>query len=1088
MKKTRIAPTAAILLLSMSSLYAGESKPVWQDPEIFEINRLPMRSSFVTDQQKTLSLNGLWKFYFHDSPKSINNGFSNLSYDDSDWKSMPVPGMWELNGYGDPVYLNVGYAWRGLFKNNPPIVPIDGNHVGQYRKTFKIEKSWLGKQIGLCIGSATSNIRVWINGKDVGYSEDSKLEARFDITKYVKEGDNLIALEIFRWCDGTYLEDQDFWRFGGIARGVYLYTREKKRIEDIRVTGDMDGRLSVYADVTPGVSSLDFEVLDTEGRAVDAFSKTVAGKGEISEAGGRVVREKRTIDKPLLWSAESPSLYTLKVVAKDKKGIVESASVKFGFRTVEIKDVQLLVNGKPVIIKGVNRHELSPVGGYVVTEEEMIRDIRIMKELNINSVRTCHYPDDPLWYELCDRFGLYVIDEANIESHGMGYGEETLAKRADFAAAHLSRNKRMVQRDFNHPSVIIWSMGNEAGNGENFEACYNWIKGFDKSRPVQYERAERSWNTDIFCPMYMSPENCVKYLENKPSKPLIQCEYAHAMGNSVGNFKEYLELVRKYPSYQGGYIWDFADQALRMPSDASKTGSDHFYAFGGDFNEADPSDGSFNCNGVIASDRTYHPHSYEVKYQYRSIHTSSDSQGFFEGKAGDEPFKLKIYNENFFTDLSSYRMLWDLEAGGVKLMSGVVENLNVKPQEAVSVGLGFSKEKVVKALGELSQNNLSFSSFFDGAPDIYLNARYVLKNKSGLLDAGFEVAYDQISLYEAPVKPYKTGSASYGNQGIQASVSGNKVLLSGVFISADKAFEALMPWSAEFDKTTGFLSGYAVNGKKLMATSMTPSFWRAPIENDMGAGLWKKYDFWKKPEFVVEDFKMENLGNRYAVSVIYKPLGDYASVSLSYSIYPDGSIAVKEKIDDAGSLAKAPGLFRFGMRLSMPGGFSTLDFYGNGPWENYSDRNSSAIKGHYVQSVNDQYHYGYVRTQESGTKTGLRWFKIKEPGGKGLEISSDKLFSASALPFSIEDLDMSVRDPRPRKNSTNIQAGVPQHSLDIVSKAFVHDRDNGATHVNFELVQMGVGGVDSWGRLPLSEYLLPAASREFNFVIRPVAE
>lgn len=1087
MKKTRLALAATGFLLSISSIYAGESKPVWQDPGIFEINRLPMRSTFVTDQQKSVSLNGLWKFNFHISPESINNGFSSLSYDDSSWKSMPVPGMWELNGYGEPVYLNVGYAWRGLFKNNPPFVPTERNHVGQYRRTFKIEKSWIGKQIGLCIGSATSNVKVWVNGKEVGYSEDSKLEARFDITKYVKEGDNLIALEIFRWCDGTYLEDQDFWRFGGIARGVYIYTREKNRIEDIRVTGDMDGSLSVYAEVTPGISSLEFEVLDAEGKVVDAFSKKVAGKREVSETGGLVVRENRNIDKPLLWSAESPSLYTLKVVAKDKKGIAESSSVNFGFRTVEIKNAQLLVNGKPVIIKGVNRHELSPVGGYVVTEAEMIRDIRIMKELNINSVRTCHYPDDPLWYELCDKFGLYVVDEANVESHGMGYGEETLAKRADFAAAHLSRNKRMVLRDFNHPSVIIWSMGNEAGNGENFEACYNWIKGFDKSRPVQYERAEHSWNTDIFCPMYMSPKNCVKYLENKPAKPLIQCEYAHAMGNSVGNFKEYLELIRKYPSYQGGFIWDFADQALHRPSDASKTGSDHFYAFGGDFNEVDPSDGSFNCNGVIAADRTYHPHSYEVKYQYRSIHTSSDFQGLFESKAGEE-FKVKVYNENFFTDLSAYRMLWDLEAGGSKLLSGVVENLNVRPQETVCVGLGFSKERALKALEGFSQKSSSFAACFEGLPDIYLNIRYVLKNKSGLLDAGFEVAYDQINLYEAPVKAYKAGSASDGKQGIKVSSEGNKVLLSGVFSSQDRAFESIMTWAAEFDKATGFLSGYEINGKKLIKASMAPSFWRAPIENDLGARLWSKYDLWRKPELIVEDFKLDALGDCYNINVVYKPLGGYASISLSYSIYADGSIAVKEKMDDAGDLAKAPGLFRFGMRLAMPGGFSNLDFYGKGPWENYSDRNSSAIKGHYVQSVNDQYHYGYVRTQESGTKTELRWFKIKEPDGKGLEISSDKLFSASALPFSIEDLDVSVRDPRPRNNPTNDQAGIAQHSLDIVSKAFASDRDNGTTYVNFELVQMGVGGVDSWGRLPLNEYLIPALPREFNFVIRPVSE
>lgn len=1085
MRITQLPIIAICLLLPVGLAFANE-KPAWQNPEVFEINRLPMRTSFITDQQNTLYLNSLWKFNFHKTPESINNGFYQKSYDDSGWNSMPVPGMWELNGYGDPVYLNVGYAWRGLFKNNPPFVPIERNHVGQYRRTFQIDKSWIGKQICLYIGSATSNVKVWINGKEAGYSEDSKLEARFDITKYVKEGENLIALEIFRWCDGTYLEDQDFWRFSGIARGVYVYTREKKRIEDIRVTGDMEGRLSLYAEVTPGISSVDFEVLDKEGRSVAEFSKLIAGKPEVSETGSLVVRENRMIDKPLLWSAESPSLYTLKVTARDKKGIAESASVKFGFRSVEIKDTQLLVNGKPVIIKGVNRHELSPSGGYVVTEAEMIKDIRIMKELNINSVRTCHYPDDPLWYELCDKFGLYVIDEANVESHGMGYGEETLAKRPDFASAHLSRNKRMVFRDFNHPSVIVWSMGNEAGNGPNFEACYTWIKNFDKSRPVQYERAERSWNTDIFCPMYFSPEDCVKYLENKPQKPLIQCEYAHAMGNSVGNFKEYMDLVRKYPSYQGGYIWDFADQALRIPSDASKTGSDHFYAFGGDFNDTDPSDGSFNCNGVIAADRTYHPHSYEVKYQYRSIHTCLDSEKFFE--SNKEELKVKVYNENFFTDLSDYRMIWEIEAGGKKIMSGVLENLKVLPQETVSVGLGLFKEDIIKALGSLSLGGNILSGSLEGAPDIYLNISYVLKRGTELLDAGFEVAYDQISLYQAPVQAYKAGSSAFGKKGMQVFSVGDKVLFSGVFSYPTGKGKYLMTWQAEFDKTTGFLSGYSIGNEKLINSPMTPSFWRAPIENDMGAGLGGKYDFWKKPLFVLEAFSLENVDGSSFIKASYKPLGKYASIIMTYRIFSDGSIEVQEEMQDAGELSAAPAMFRFGMRLAMPGKFSTLDFYGKGPWENYSDRNSSALTSHYVQSVNEQYHYGYVRTQESGTKTGLRWFKLKEPGGKALEITSERLFSASALPFSIEDLDLSSHDPRPRKNPTNIQAGIPQHSLDMVSKACINDRTNGTTHVNFELVQMGVGGVNSWGRLPLAQYRIHAKPMKFNFVIRPVFE
>ena len=556
MKKTLLILAAALSGVLAAGAQTGRE---WQDPAVNEINRLPMRSSFAAGER--LSLDGVWKFHWVRNASERPSGIGAVDYDDAAWGSMPVPGMWELNGYGDPVYVNIGYAWRGNFRNDPPYVPDAENHVGSYRRTFDIPASWGGKDIFLSIGSATSNVYVWVNGRFVGYSEDSKLAAQFDITKFVKPGENLIALQMFRWSDGTYLEDQDFWRFAGIARGVELTARDKAHLEDVRITPVLDSEykdatLRVEVETTPRVKSVGLTLRDAAGGVVAEHRLQPAGG-----KGGYVFE----VADPAKWSAETPNLYTLEIAVSDGRGVTETVTQPVGFRSVEIRDAQLLVNGQPVLIKGADRHEMDPVGGYVVSRERMIEDIRIMKEMNINAVRTSHYPNDPQWYELCDRYGIYVVDEANVESHGMGYGDNTLAKAPAYAKAHMERNRRMVLRDKNHPSVIIWSMGNEAGMGPNFEACYRWIKEYDPSRPVHYERAVYDQDgafTDIICPMYWGYEQCEKYARNNPSKPLIQCEYAHAMGNSMGGLDHYWELVRKYPSYQGGFIWDFVDQGL----------------------------------------------------------------------------------------------------------------------------------------------------------------------------------------------------------------------------------------------------------------------------------------------------------------------------------------------------------------------------------------------------------------------------------------------------------------------------------------------------------------------------------------------
>ncbi|MBP5218488.1 MAG: DUF4981 domain-containing protein [Bacteroidales bacterium] len=1040
------------LILAVAAVMTASAKELepWQDPNVFEENRMPMRATFVTHQQQTLSLNGVWKFNWNETIEGRTRGFEALSYDDSGWGEMPVPGMWELNGYGEPMYLNIGYPWRGHYKNNPPYPATERNYVGQYRRTFTVDKSWIGKQICLCIGSATSNVRVWVNGKMVGYSEDSKLEARFDLTRFVRQGENLIALEIFRWCDGTYLEDQDFNRFAGIARGVYVYTREKERIEDVNIVAGMDGSFTARTLVTPGIRKVAFEIVGKDGKSV--YSGSVVprkSKAELSSV----------VSNPKLWSAETPDLYTLKVSAYGKGGLVESADVDFGFRTVEIRNAQLLVNGKPILIKGADRHEMNPYKGYVVSEADMVRDIRIMKELNINAVRTCHYPDDPVWLSLCDKYGIYLVDEGNIESHGMGYGDETLAKNPAFKAAHLIRDQRMVLRDINHPSVIVWSMGNEAGDGDNFSACYDWIKAYDPTRPVQYERTGGGRNTDIHCPMYTTPDACEREAANNPPKPLILCEYAHAMGNSVGNFKEYWDLIRKYPCFQGGFIWDFVDQALLWPSDEG--GTDHIFAFGGDFNEYDPSDASFNCNGIIAADRTLHPHAYEIRYQYRNILTSAGET---------DKRKLDVTNEFFFRDLSNYRLLWDVTVGGEKALTGVVENLYVGPQET---------GKVV----------LDIPSDYPGDEEVFLNVSYVLKTRDGLLPAGTEVAYDQIPIRESSSRDIRkmVGANSVAGVPVAFSEDGSGFKFEGLFRSAGTASDRVVRWEAVFSRSAGTLCSYRIGGREVLSEPLLPEFARAVTENDMGARLNVKSKVWRYPVFLPESVDVVKEGDGYRFSVTYKPIaGGAASVSVDYLIGSDGTILGKETMSDAGGLEKAPDLFRFGMKFAMPGNYSDLEFFGNGPWENYIDRNSSAPVGLYRQSVNEQYHYGYVRSQESGTHTGLRYLRITDPDGTGLEISSNLNFSGSALPFSIRDLDCAAEGTPERANKTNVAVGYPRHSLNLKELAHENDRSNGTTYVNFDLVQMGVGGINSWGELPLEKYRLHAQPREFEFIFRPL--
>ena len=964
----------------------------WQNPDVNQRNRVPMHTSFATDSPR-LSLEGIWKFQWYETPDARSLDFFKPGVDDSAWGSMPVPGMWELNGYGDPLYVNIQYAWDGHYQNNPPIVPTEHNYVGQYRRSFDIPAEWAGSDIFLSVGSATSNLRLWVNGKEVGYSEDSKLEARFDITKYVKPGQPaLIALEIFRWCDGTYLECQDFWRYAGIAREVFLTARPKARIDELHVSAAMDGSYRFDASLTKAAKGVKFYL---------------SGPGYPE----REVPASGRVEHPALWSAETPSLYHLRAVCSDRQGATETAELDFGFRTVEIRGRQLLVNGQPVLIKGADRHEMSATGGYVVTVDEMLEDIRIMKELNINTVRTSHYPNDPRWLDLCDRYGLYVIAEADIESHGMGYGPQTLGNNPIYKQAHLERVQRMAQRDVNHPSVIIWSLGNEAGNGQNFYAAYDWLKAWDQSRPIQYERAGEEYNTDIICYMYMGYADLVKYAENPEiTRPIIMCEYAHAMGNSMGGFEDYLDLFRKYPQLQGGCIWDFVDQAVRWPSGKSRTG--YIYAFGGDFNDYDPSDNAFNCNGIIAADRSLHPHAYEVQHGYRSILTSGAPEQALDGR-------VSVYNENFFIDLSRYMLRWEVIADGKPVLAGQADAPKAAPQQTVTADLGFRAADLAGIPGEL-----------------YLNVSYVLRRSDGILPAGTVVAYDQLLLREAP---YRLTAADLGG----------------------RHFEAY------FDPATGALSSYKVDGKQLLAAPLMPCFGRAVTENDLGAWLQRRMGAWLYPEFKLVEMSV-NLDQE--IKTVYDVGEGLAKVEMRYAIAEDGSITVTEHMTEVRE--GAPGLFRFGVEFAMPGAFNTLEFYGEGPFENYIDRQGASQMGIWKQAVADQYHFGYARPQESGTHVGMRWMRLTDAAGCGFEIAAPTQFSASALPFGRRDIDLSVT------GGSRSKGGDQRHSLEL--------KEDGLTHVNVDLVQMGLGCENSWGALPRPEYRLKAEPRVFSFTLKPL--
>ena len=1030
MKKTIFL---GVLLVSSLSAQAQTFKE-WQDPNVNAVNRAPMHANFFAYENEAaasqaikessknfMTLNGTWKFFWVESADARPTDFYRLGFNDKGWDDMQVPAVWELNGYGDPIYVNVGYAWRNQYKNNPPFVPTEKNHVGSYRREIVVPADWRGKDIFAHFGSVTSNMYLWVNGKYVGYSEDSKLEAEFNLTPYLKPGQkNLIAFQVFRWCDGTYLEDQDFFRYSGVGRDCYLYSRNKKRIDDIRVTPDLDAEYkngSLRVDLSlKGSSVVALELLDAKGQVVAA--KDAAGSGRVAVT--------MDVENPVKWSAEIPYLYTLRASVKQGGKVSEVVPVKVGFRKIELKNSQLLVNGQPVLIKGADRHELDPDGGYVVSRERMLQDVQIMKRFNINAVRTSHYPNDNYWYELCDKYGLYVVAEANIESHGMGYGNKTLAKNKLYAKAHMERNQRNVQRGYNHPSIIFWSLGNEAGYGPNFEAAYDWIKAEDATRAVQYEQAGQDGKTDIFCPMYYGYKKSEKYSTNdSKKKPLIQCEYAHAMGNSEGGFKEYWDLIRKYPKYQGGFIWDFVDQSCRW---TGKNG-EMIYAYGGDFNRFDASDNNFCDNGLISPDRVPNPHMYEVGHFYQNIWVTEGDLSKGE---------VKVYNENFFRDLSAYYLEWDVLKDGLVVKSGRIDQLNVAPRQTATVSLDYGKVCQCKEWS--------------------LNVRFVQRNREGVIPAGHVVAKNQLVL-----NPYQAAPVV-----LQNKVASNVAVV--VPVANDDNVNCLEVtgehFNIQFDKENGFMDRYTVNGLDMIkeGAALTPNFWRAPTDNDYGAGLQKKYAAWKNPGLKLVSLKHETANEMMVVAAEYDMEKVSAKLYLTYTINNEGAVKVNQKMV-VDKKAKVSDMFRFGMQMVMPKTFDKISYYGRGPVENYSDRNQCTDLGIYNQTVDEQF-YPYIRPQENGNKTDIRWWKQLNAAGQGLLIVADVPFSGSALHYTMESLDDGKQKDQ-------------RHSFEV--------KEADLTNLMIDKKQLGLGCVNSWGAIPETAYLLPYQDEEFTFVLTPVA-
>ncbi|MCL3779221.1 DUF4981 domain-containing protein [Prolixibacteraceae bacterium JC049] len=1026
--KKLFSSVAAFMLLATLSF--GQTFTEWHDPAVNSINRAPMHASYFAfesiksaqhsikeDSENFMSLNGMWNFNWVRHANLRPKDFFQPNFDDNQWDKIEVPEIWEVNGYGEAVYVNSRFAWDYIMKPEPPKVPEKENYVGSYRRVVNIPENWEGKEVTINLGAVSSCVYLWVNGQFVGYSEDRKLEPEFNITKYLKKGENLIAFQVFRWCDGTFVELQDFWRLAGLSRDVYLYARNPLHIKDITIIADLDnkyqnGLFNVSLDFDKTTASLQ------KGASVDFTLKNKAGKTiwnttrQLNE--GEKVAAKTTVKRVAKWSAEAPNLYQLTTTLKDKdNNVIEVIPQHVGFRKVEIKKGLMLVNGQPILIKGVNRHEVDPDKAYYVTKERMEQDVRIMKMNNINAVRTCHYPNDPYFYELCDKYGLYVVDEANIEAHGY----EKVAQMKEWVPTHLERATRMVQRDKNIPSVITWSMGNESGDGVCFIEAYKAMKAIDSTRPVQYQRPGMKKHTDIYVPFYVSYNGLENYgKKGNQRMPLIQCEYAHAMGNSMGGFKEYWDLYRKYKNLQGGFIWDFVDQALRDYRNGKM-----IYTYGGDYGKSLPSDNNFNSNGLITPDRKPNPHFDEVAMIQQSIWTKAIdiNKGIIE-----------IYNENFFVNLTNVRLVWRITEEGTTIKEGVVNNLKVAPQRRANVQLGYSLKPSDK--------------------ERFLEVYYKTKVQDGMVPAGHTVAREQLAInaYQFPqlaleaCKNISTDETRY-----LISVKAGRTLI-------------------DFNKKDGFICGYFNKRVALIkdGQKVKPNFWRGGTDNDYGARLQNKLAKWRNPAMKLKSLKHETANGKVVVKANYELPELEASLDLTYIIAANGKMKITEALKVSENKDKKPVLPRFGFQFNLNKAFDQILYYGRGPIENYADRKTSTFVGQYQQTVAEQF-FPYIRPQETGTKSDIRWWKLTNKAGVGVKIYAASPFSASALHFTNNDLD-------------DFEAKEQRHSGELIEQDM--------TVLSIDMKQMGLGCVNTWGAWPLKKYQIPYNNYTFEFIVEPV--
>ncbi|MEJ8843332.1 glycoside hydrolase family 2 TIM barrel-domain containing protein [Lacibacter sp. H375] len=1027
--------------ISLANVFAQTlEKNDWENQQLIDINKEASHASFMLfDSQNDVvaddysksgfhqSLNGKWKFTYVDKHADRIKDFYRADLNTSAWKEIAVPSNWELQGFGIPIYTNIVYP----HPKNPPYIG-ENNPVGTYRKEFTVADSWNDKEVILHFGSISGCAFIYVNGQKVGMTKASKTAAEFNITKYLQKGKNLLAVQVFRWHDGSYLEDQDFWRLSGIERVVFLFAMPKTTVWDFFLKADLDaqyknGLFSADVDVrrfarnnqTNG--TLTVELFDKRGKKVFTQKKTyISGATDVQK-----VSFTGTIKNVLKWSGEAPNLYNC-VITHTNGTETTYTGARVGFRKVEIKNAQLLVNGVAIEVHGVNRHEHDDVNGHVPSKELILKDIELMKKFNVNAVRLSHYPNDPLMYKLCDEYGLYLVDEANIETHGMGaewQGGFDKSKHPaylpEWAPAHLDRMKRMVERDKNHASVIIWSLGNECGNGPVFHDGYKWMKERDNSRPVQFEQAGEDWNTDIVCPMYPRVNDMKRYAENKSkTRPYIMCEYSHAMGNSNGNFQEYFYIIRSSAHMQGGFIWDWVDQGYKQQDKNGNT----YWAYGGDMGSYNlHNDENFCSNGLIAANRTPHPGLYEVKKVYQDIlFTTTDI------KTG----VVTIYNGFNFTNLNQYNFNWVLLKNGEEIHKGEF-NATAAPHSKVDVKLQVPQGKM------------------NDVAEYYINVFATISKTSEtvLLPEGHEIAREQFKLSGDYFTNKQAASGSLQIKKEEARIS---------FTSGDV--------SGEIDLKTGVVRNYRIKDGMQLNRMPEPYFWRAPTDNDFGSGMpanlgiWRSAHQTKKVKSVVAG---EQTKDGIAVKVEYELTGIAVPYILEYFIQNDGSIKITASIDMTGR--DLPELPRFGMRMQLPPMFDQLKFYGRGPWENYSDRNTSSFVGNYSSDVKNQFTANYIRPQENGYKTDVRWLTLTTKAGRGLQVEGLQPICFSALPYTTESMDPGMTKKQ-------------QHPTDI--------RPDNNVYLQIDLKQRGVGGDDSWGALPHDEYRLLDKKYNYSYIIR----